>query len=290
MEHPQGYSHIVGCGTGPMKQRQRVLARAKEIELIARRLSKELRSGQTRSSLRGQGMRFAEHRVYQYGDEHRHIDWRASARSREPLIKIFEEDREFSTIILIDMSASMAFGTSDDTNTKLSVGLELAAILSLATIFGGGAASAVALANDSFIHVPRLKSIHQVFATFGQWERVGGIGKANPLIAAPLIKRSKANLIFLLSDFLDWEFASLQQLGRARQQFTPLRILDESEKRLDFAPSFLPLHLLETEKTTEWSHSSEAATASPPAWVPDAKRVLGLDPLTYSRLRTALNL
>lgn len=108
---------------------------AKRIELITRRWVDEVLTGQYRSHFRGQGVQFAEHRVYQAGDDVRHIDWKASARTRDPLIKKFDEERELNVLLVMDASASLGFGSSKD--LKSDVVALVAGILSYAALRTG---------------------------------------------------------------------------------------------------------------------------------------------------------
>lgn len=91
----------------------------KKIELIAKRKAESILAGQYKSRFRGQGMQFADTRVYQYGDDVRHIDWRSSARSQQTYIKTFEEERELNIIFAVDISASNYFGSQEQTKREV---------------------------------------------------------------------------------------------------------------------------------------------------------------------------
>jgi uncharacterized protein (DUF58 family) len=275
-----------------MMNRSGLTSKARAIELLARRISKEIRSGSARSPLRGQGMRFSEHRVYQYGDEHRHIDWRASARTREPLVKVYEEDREFSTLVVVDMSASMAFGTVGGVRTKLDVALEVAAVLGLATVFGGGTVGYAALANRAVTFANRIRQSSQVFSVLGSWQNVGGIGIGDPLLVRQWVQRSKAKFVFVISDFLEWNLLNLQDLGRQGQVFQPIRILDASELRQSEAPTFVPFHFLESDRRQSLKISKDvegdASLPKEPKWGPSPLQALGLEELSVTALQRTL--
>lgn len=104
-----------------------IAKRVKEIELITRRRSSSVLSGQYKSRFKGQGMQFADFRVYQYGDETRHIDWRASAKAQETYVKTFEEERELNIVFAVDVSRSSGFGTTG-VSKREGMALALAAI------------------------------------------------------------------------------------------------------------------------------------------------------------------
>ena len=90
---------------------QELLAKVRRVEIISRNISRHLFSGQYQSTFRGRGMSFSEVRDYQYGDDVRNIDWNVTARTGEPHVKVFEEERELTVMLLVDTSASTVFGT-----------------------------------------------------------------------------------------------------------------------------------------------------------------------------------
>lgn len=106
-----------------------VLRQVKTIELRTRRLVNTLFAGEYRSVFRGQGMEFSEVRAYQHGDDFRSIDWNVSARMGSPYVKIFEEERELTLLLVVDRSGSFEFGSPI---TKSTMGVEVAAVLALA--------------------------------------------------------------------------------------------------------------------------------------------------------------
>ncbi|NBU21707.1 DUF58 domain-containing protein, partial [bacterium] len=90
-----------------------LLQKVRQIELSTRKAVDDVLSGQYRSHFKGQGVQFSEHRVYVPGDDVRHIDWKVSARTRDPLVKKFEEERELNVFLVIDVSQSEGFGSKD---------------------------------------------------------------------------------------------------------------------------------------------------------------------------------
>lgn len=112
-----------------------ILKRVRRVEISTRRVLDDLMSGSFRSHFKGQGVQFSEHRTYTSGDDVRRIDWKVSARSKEPLLKLYEEERELSVLIIADLSASLGFGSTQ--NTKRDVLVELAAVISYAAMLSG---------------------------------------------------------------------------------------------------------------------------------------------------------
>lgn len=108
-------------GRAPLSE---IAKKVKEVELVTRRKSSAILSGQYKSRFKGQGMQFSDFRVYQYGDDTRHIDWRTSARMQETYVKTFEEERELNIFFAVDVSGSGNFGTADLSKREaLAIGL-----------------------------------------------------------------------------------------------------------------------------------------------------------------------
>jgi uncharacterized protein (DUF58 family) len=105
-------SELREAGKNPLSE---IARKVKRLEIATKKKSDVLLSGQYRSRFRGQGMQFADVRVYQYGDDVRHIDWRSSARSQQTYVKTFEEERELNILFAVDVSASNNFGSGDST-------------------------------------------------------------------------------------------------------------------------------------------------------------------------------
>ena len=94
-------------------ERKELLKKVRKIEIKTRRLSDNIFGGEYHSAFKGRGMTFSEVRQYQYGDDIRNIDWNVTARYNEPFIKVFEEERELTLMLLIDISGSEFFGTQN---------------------------------------------------------------------------------------------------------------------------------------------------------------------------------
>src|SRR3954454_1884890 len=112
-----------------------ILKKVRLIEITTRKMVDDVMSGSYRSSFKGQGVQFSDHRVYQPGDDVRHIDWKVSARSREPLIKKYEEERELTVFLVVDVSGSEGFGSSSKLKSEMAA--EIAGMLAYAAIHTG---------------------------------------------------------------------------------------------------------------------------------------------------------
>ena len=109
-----------------------LLSKVRKIEIKARGLSNNIFAGQYHSAFKGRGMAFAEVREYQYGDDVRDIDWNVTARFHKPYVKVFEEERELTVMLLVDVSASLNFGTR--VATKQEMAAEIASTLAFSAI------------------------------------------------------------------------------------------------------------------------------------------------------------
>ncbi|MBR1926817.1 MAG: DUF58 domain-containing protein, partial [Bacteroidales bacterium] len=109
-----------------------LLKKVRKIEIRTRALSHQIFAGEYHSAFKGRGMAFSEVREYQYGDDPRSMDWNVTARLRAPYVKVYEEEREMTVVLLIDISRSGLFGTVDKTKRDLIA--EIAAVLSFSAV------------------------------------------------------------------------------------------------------------------------------------------------------------
>src|SRR6185437_11961992 len=114
---------------------EELLRRVRHIEITTRKMVDDLMSGSYRSNFKGAGVQFSEHRIYVPGDDVRHIDWKVSARSRDPMLKRYEEERELTVFLIVDVSGSGDFGTSG--KLKSEVAAEIGGMLAYAAAHTG---------------------------------------------------------------------------------------------------------------------------------------------------------
>jgi uncharacterized protein (DUF58 family) len=210
-----------------------ILKRVKRIELTSKKLMDDVMSGGYRSRFKGQGVQFSEHRQYTPGDDIRHLDWKVSARSREPLVKQYEEERELNVFLIADYSGSIEFGST--TNTKKDVLTELGAMLAYAASNTGDKVG-VLFVTDRVRKTIELKKgrnhvlrIIRDFLTFPS--EPGGTDLKSALgDARRILKHS--GIVFILSDFKAEGYESaLRQLAR-KHDVVALKIEDPGEGRL----------------------------------------------------------
>lgn len=209
-----------------------VLRQVKHIELRTRRLVGSLFSGEYRSVFRGQGMEFAEVREYQHGDDFRAIDWNVSARMGHPYVKLFEEEREVTLLLIVDRSGSVEFGGQV---RKSDRAVEIAAVLALAAVRNNDRVGALVFSDDVDHVVPAAKGrLHALrvirdLLAFKPVNRGTNLGGALTYSGKLLRHRS---IVVVLSDFRAkaWE-EQMRRLSR-RHEVVAISIDDRREEEL----------------------------------------------------------
>lgn len=204
--------------------------KVKLIEITTKRVIDDVMSGGYRSHFKGQGMQFSEHRVYVAGDDVRHIDWKVSARTREPLVKKFEEERELNVLFVVDFSGSGGFGSKNTTKSEASA--EIAALLATAAERIGDKTGLILFAGDIEKRVPpkRGKShlLRMIRDILGTVAKTKGTNLRGALETATRIMKHQG-IVFVISDFMatDYENA-LRRLAR-KNEVVAVRVRDLHE-------------------------------------------------------------
>ncbi len=186
-----------------MESEKDILKRVRRIEIKSRGLSNEIFAGQYHSAFRGRGMSFSEVREYRIGDDVRDIDWNVTARSSKPHIKIYEEERELTVMLLVDVSGSSFFGTTGQTKRGLQT--EIAAVLAFSASQTGDKVGAMLFTDRVEKFIPPKKGRAHILAIirelleFRPESRGTSLAESLRHLANVLPKRSTA---FVLSDFL----------------------------------------------------------------------------------------
>ncbi len=219
---------------------EELLRRVRQIEITTRKMVDDVMSGQYRTHFKGHGMQFSEHRIYVPGDDVRHIDWKVSARSREPVTKKYEEERELVVLLIVDISASGGFGSGK--KLKAEVAAEIGGMLAYAAsqtgdkvgvILFGGKVEKVLPPKKGRQHILR---IIRDLLSFEKSE--GGTDLKGALESAHRVMKHRG-VIFLLSDFIaeDYEL-QLRKLAR-RHNVVAVSIADEREALIPDLGHFL---------------------------------------------------
>lgn len=221
------------------EETRELLARLRRIEIRARGLSHQIFAGEYHSAFKGKGMTFSEVRAYRYGDDVRNIDWNVTARLRDPYVKVFEEERELTVMLLVDVSASRRFGTQS--LTKQNVMTELAAILAFSAIQNNDKIGVILFSDKVERFIPPKKGRKHILRII--WELMSfqpenqrtDIGQALRFLNNAIKKRCTA---FLLSDFLDFEpdgtfrFLDPLRIASNKHDLVGMRIYDPREETL----------------------------------------------------------
>ena len=183
---------------------QDLLKKVRKIEIHSRGLSNNIFAGQYHSAFKGRGMAFSEVRAYQYGDDVRDIDWNVTARMNSPYVKVYEEERELTVMLLIDVSASLDFGTR--MQTKRDKATEIAATLAFSAIQNNDKIGVVFFSDKIEKYIPPKKGrkhilyIIREMLDFHPVSHNTDIGEAVAFFTRMMKRRTTA---FVLSDFYD---------------------------------------------------------------------------------------
>ncbi|NOX86344.1 MAG: DUF58 domain-containing protein [Chlorobi bacterium] len=202
-------------------------------DLKTRGLSHHIFSGEYHSVFKGRGMSFSEVREYQYGDDIRNIDWNVTARFNHPYIKIFEEERELTVMLLIDVSASNTFGTQKQLKEELVT--ELAAVLSFSAIQNNDKVGVIFFSDKIEKFIPPKKGTSHILRIirelldFKAESNGTNIAEALRYLTNAIKKRSIA---FLISDFMDDGFEKAVQIANHKHDLIAIRVTDKVETQL----------------------------------------------------------
>ena len=215
-----------------------ILKRVRKIEIKTRGLSNEIFAGKYHTAFRGRGMSFSEVREYRAGDDVRDIDWNVTARSRKPHIKVYEEERELTMMLVVDVSRSRMFGSNE--LLKKNVITEIAAVLAFSAAQNNDKVGCIFFSDRVEKFIPPKKGRQHILMIIR--ELVGfkpegrGTSLSEPLrfLAAVSKKRTTA---FLLSDFMDSEadavaFEEALKITSGRHDLVGIRVYDQREQEL----------------------------------------------------------
>jgi uncharacterized protein (DUF58 family) len=207
-----------------------LLKKVRKIEIKARGLSNDLFSGEYHSAFKGRGMSFSEVREYQYGDDIRAIDWNVTARLNHPYIKVFEEERELTVMLLVDISASKNFGSKNE--LKKSRAIEIAAVIAFSAINNNDKIGLILFSDKVEKYIPPRKGKSHVLRIirdlieFTPENKGTNIGESLKFLNNVIRKRCTA---FLLSDFKDKDFESPMKIAGKKHDLIAIGIRDERE-------------------------------------------------------------
>ena len=205
--------------------------KVRKIEIKTRGLTNHIFSGQYHSAFKGRGMTFSEVREYQYGDDVRNIDWNVTARFHRPFVKIFEEEREMTVMLLIDVSSSNDFGSSEA--TKRDITAEIAAVLAFSAIQNNDKVGVIFFSDRVEKFIPPKKGSSHILGiireivSFKPQHNGTDIGEGLKFLTSAIKKRTTA---FLISDFMTSKsFEQEMRIAARKHDLISLRITDKRE-------------------------------------------------------------
>ncbi len=212
---------------------QELLKKVRRIEIKTRRLSNHIFSGEYHSSFKGRGMAFSEVRKYDPGDDIRSIDWNVTARLNEPYIKVFEEERELTFILLVDISGSEAFGSR--VQFKRDMITEICATLSFSAIQNNDKVGVIFFSDQIEQYIPPKKGKSHILRIIRELIEIEpkssktDIGAALKFFSSIQKKRAIA---FILSDFMDDNYRDPLKIMSQKHDVNGIRIYDPREETL----------------------------------------------------------
>ncbi|MHB8338886.1 MAG: DUF58 domain-containing protein [Ignavibacteriaceae bacterium] len=208
-----------------------ILKQVRQIEIRTKGLVNQVFSGEYHSVFKGRGMEFSEVREYQFGDDIRNIDWNVTARFGHPFIKVFEEERELTVILMVDLSGSLNFGSAD--KTKQEVAAELSAILAFSALKNNDKVGLILFTDKIEKFVPPRKGNKHVLRIIREVLSFEPEGKSTNLKGALEYMNNaikKRSIVFLLSDFMDSGFEKILRVVGKRHDLIGIVINDKREE------------------------------------------------------------
>lgn len=210
-----------------------LLKKVRKIEIKTRRLSNHIFSGEYHSSFKGRGMTFSEVRTYQYGDDIRSIDWNVTARYNEPFVKVFEEERELTMMLVIDISGSQFFGTS--LQFKRETITEIAATLAFSAIQNNDKVGLLLFSSKVELYIPPKKGKSHVLRIIRELVEFQPISSETNIDEAlkflSNVMKKKA-IVFILSDFMDENYDTTLRIASKKHDVTGIRVYDQHDQEI----------------------------------------------------------
>ena len=210
-----------------------LLKRVRKIEIKSRRLSDNIFGGEYHSTFKGRGMTFSEVRQYQYGDDIRNIDWNVTARYNEPFVKVFEEERELTLMLMVDISGSKHFGTQGQ--FKRDEITEIAATLSFSAMQNNDKVGIILFSDQVELYIPPKKGRSHVLRIIRELLEYQPKSKKTKISAAleflSGVLKKKA-IVFLMSDFMDSDYEKTLRIAAKKHDLTGIRIYDRYEESI----------------------------------------------------------
>lgn len=210
-----------------------LLKKVRKIEIKTRRLSDHIFSGEYHTSFKGRGMTFSEVRPYQYGDDIRSIDWNVTARYNEAHIKVFEEERELTMMLMVDISGSENFGTKSQ--FKKDIVTEIAATMAFSATQNNDKIGLILFSDQIELYIPPKKGRSHVLRIirelieFEPQSQKTDIAQALKFLSSTQKKKA---IVFIISDFMSNEYEQTLKIASKKHDITGIRVYDIREEKM----------------------------------------------------------
>ena len=210
-----------------------LLKKVRKIEIKTRRLSDHIFGGEYHSTFKGRGMTFSEVRQYQFGDDVRNIDWNVTARYNEPYVKVFEEERELTMMLMVDISGSQFFGTQQQ--FKKEVITEIAATLAFSATQNNDKIGLILFTNEIELFIPPKKGRSHVLRIirelleFEPQSQKTDVAGALKFLSSVMKKKA---IVFILSDFIAEDYQQTLKIVGKKHDVTGIRVYDQREEEI----------------------------------------------------------
>ena len=210
-----------------------LLKKVRKIEIKTRRLSDHIFGGEYHSTFKGRDMTFSEVRQYQFGDDVRSIDWNVTARYNEPYVKVFEEERELTMMLMVDVSGSELFGTSNQ--FKKEIITEISATLAFSALQNNDKVGLLLFTNEVELYIPPKKGkshalrIIRELLEFSPKSNETDLGTALKFLTNVMKKKA---IVFVLSDFITEDYLQTLRITGKKHDLTGIRVFDEREETI----------------------------------------------------------
>ncbi|GAA4973071.1 DUF58 domain-containing protein [Algibacter aquimarinus] len=210
-----------------------LLKKVRKIEIKTRRLSDHIFGGEYHSTFKGRGMTFSEVRQYQFGDDVRSIDWNVTARYNEPYVKVFEEERELTMMLMVDVSGSEFFGTEEQ--FKNEVVTEIAATLAFSATQNNDKIGLILFSDKVELYIPPKKGRSHVLRIIRELIEFQPESKQTNIAEALKFMQNvmkKKAIVFVLSDFIADEYHHTMKIVAGKHDVTGIRVYDKHEETI----------------------------------------------------------
>lgn len=210
-----------------------LLKKVRKIEIKTRRLSDHVFGGEYHSTFKGRGMTFSEVRQYQFGDDVRSIDWNVTARYNEPYVKVFEEERELTMMLMVDVSGSLLFGTNKQ--FKKEIITEISATLAFSALQNNDKVGLLLFSNEVELYIPPKKGkshalrIIRELLEFSPKSTETNVGIALKFLTNVMKKKA---IVFVLSDFIADDYLQTLRITGKKHDLTGIRVYDKREEHI----------------------------------------------------------